>query len=294
MCSAQLAVFRSMNREDSPIPTRVGTRRPSGGAHRQGWLSTIRSVGRTGNVVLAVLAVAEIGAAVYVVRNNNASNSAAAPPPPVRTTTTTTTSSPAASPSLGIEGTSASQAAAPVIAFLGDDWTAGTGASAKATRFSTVVCAQLGAREKNFGVDGTGYAKSSADGGPYETRIAAIVAAHPQVVVVSGGRNDKVDAPATAAEHARALFATLHTKLPSALLIAVAPFWGDSDLPPEMIALGVAVKQGVTAAGGTYLDLPDPIHGHPSFMADAADPNDQGYAAIAAALEPLLVPLLPH
>jgi lysophospholipase L1-like esterase len=256
--------------------------------------------------VLAAFAVAEIGAAVYVVHNNHAPRSNAAAPRPVQTTITsspapTTRSAPTvhiidgstSTASLGVEGTSASRSGGPLIAFLGDDWTAGDGASATSKRFTTLVCAQLGAREKNFGVAGTGYAKSSVAGGPYETRIAAIVAARPQVIVVSGGRNDNVDAPATAAEHARALFATLHAKLPDAVLIAVAPFWGDSDLPPSMVALGSAVRQGVTAAGGTYLDLPDPIHGHPSYMADLADPNNQGYAAIAAALAPDLQPLLP-
>jgi lysophospholipase L1-like esterase len=60
-----------------------------------------------------------------------------------------------------------------------------------------------------------------------------------------------------------------------------------------MISLGAAIEDGVTAAGGTYLDLEDPIHGHPGFMADLADPNDDGYAAIAAALAPELEPLLP-
>jgi lysophospholipase L1-like esterase len=60
-----------------------------------------------------------------------------------------------------------------------------------------------------------------------------------------------------------------------------------------MVALGAAIKNGVTAAGGTYLDIPDPIHGHPDFMADAADPNNQGYAAIAAAVATQLEPLLP-
>ena len=248
--------------------------------------------------MLAVLAVAEIGAAGYVIHNNHAPKSAAAAPGrvhPLPTFTSTAGSAPATgSPSLGIEGTSASQPAAqPVIAFLGDDWTAGTGASGKAQRFTTMVCTQIGAVEKNFGVNGTGYAKSSGDGGPYESRVAAIVAADPQMVVVSGGRNDNVDSPATAAAHARALFTTLHTELPDALLVAVAPFWGDSDLPPSMVSLANAVKRGVTAAGGTYLDVPDPIHGHPSFMADLADPNDQGYAAIAAALTPQLQPLLP-
>lgn len=252
--------------------------------------STIRSVGRTGNIALAVLAVAEIVAAVYVVRNNDHPAPADAASRPIRPVTS---SSP--SPSLGFDASSTSIAGAggPVIAFLGDDWTRGNGASARARRFSTLLCTQLGAQEQNFGVDDTGYAKSGPDGGPYATRIAQIVAADPQVVVVSGGRNDRSDSPATAAAAARALFATLRSRLPDAVLIAVAPFWGDSDLPPEMVALAAAVEDGVTAAGGTYLDIADPIHRHPAFMADAADPNDQGYAAIAAALATRLEPLLP-
>lgn len=257
-------------------------------------------MGRTGTVLLAVLAVVEIGAAVYVVHDTHSSKSAAAPAPTLSTSQPTHSSISiidngpgSGSPSLGIEGTSSSQLTGTLIAFLGDDWTAGAGATGKAQRFTTMVCAQLGAQEANFGADGTGYAKSGADGGPFESRIDAVVAADPQVVIVSGGRNDYVDAPATAAEHARNLFATLHTKLPDAVLIAIKPFWGDSDLPPEMVSLAAAVKQGVTAAGGTYLDLPDPIRGHPSFMADLADPNNQGYAAIATALVPELQPLLP-
>ena len=68
--------------------------------------------------------------------------------------------------------------------------------------------------------------------------------------------------------------------------------WGDSDKPPEVVAVGQAVKSAVTAAGGKYLDIADPLHGHPGFMADAGDPDDDGYAAIAAALEPKLKALL--
>jgi lysophospholipase L1-like esterase len=252
--------------------------------------ATIRVVARVGVVVLAALAVAEIAAAVFVIRDDHSPAPAVAAP---ASTPAVTTSSPP--PSLGVDATSTSRAPASsvLIAFLGDDWTAGTGASRAANRFTTLVAHQLGVAERSFGVAGTGYAKPSAAGGPYFARVAAVVAAHPDVVVVSGGRNDASDSPATAADDARQLFATLHTKLPDAVLIGVAPFWGDSDLPPEMIQLGHAVKAAVTAAGGTYLDLPDPIHGHPSFMADAADPNDQGYAAIAAALAPALQPLLP-
>jgi lysophospholipase L1-like esterase len=239
---------------------------------------------------LAALAVVEIVAAVYVVRSRDDSSTAAATP---HTTPVATSSAPA--PSLGIDGSSTSRPeTGPLIAFLGDDWTRGAGASAPDNRFTTRVCAALGARELNSGVDGTGYAKPGERGGPYATRVAKLVADHPDVVVVSGGRNDSNDNPATARDEINALFAKLHRKLPDAVLVAVAPFWGDSDLPDEMVQLGTAIEDGITAVGGTYLDIEDPIHDHPRFMADLADPNDAGYAAIAAALTPELEGLLPE
>jgi lysophospholipase L1-like esterase len=245
-------------------------------------------VARTGVVVLAALAVVEIVAAVYIVGHNSTSQPVAAAG---TTPVPTKTSKP---PGLGVDATSTSRAPASLlIAFVGDDWTAGIGASGKAKRFTSLVAQQLGVAQRTFGVTGSGYAKPGIDGTTFAGRVAEVVAAKPDVVVVSGGRNDASDSPATAAADARQLFATLHRKLPDAVLIGVAPFWGDSDLPPEMIQLGHAVDAAVTAVGGTYLDLPDPIHGHPSFMADDADPNDRGYAAIAAALAPELQPLLP-
>lgn len=243
-----------------------------------------------------MLAAVVFAAAVYVITNNKAPADRGAAPGSNAAQLQTPTNSPSATASLGVDPTSATStsAASPRIAFLGDDWTAGSGASAKTLRFTTLLCARLHAVERNFGVAGTGYAKPSSTGGPYRSRVAAVVAADPQVVIVSGGRNDQSDDAATASDAAHALFATLHTKLPNAVLIGVAPFWGDSDLPPEMLSLAQAVNDAVTKAGGSYVDLPDPIHGHPAYMADAADPNDKGYEAIAAALEPQVQLLLPH
>lgn len=78
------------------------------------------------------------------------------------------------------------------------------------------------------------------------------------------------------------------------MLIAIAPMWGDSDLPPELVTLAHAVKTGVQAAGGTYLDVKDPLHGKPALMAGAVDPDDAGYAAISKAVEPKLAAVLPQ
>lgn len=180
----------------------------------------------------------------------------------------------------------------PGIAFLGDDYTAGVGASGSGKRFATRLATALNATEKNFGVAGAGYAKAGTGGKRYADRVDAIAAAKPNMVVVSGGRNDLGDDPATLATAAERLFAALRAKLPTAELVAVAPFWGDSDQPRKLTTIGSAVKTAVQKVGGAYLALSDPLYHHPGYMSDGADPNDAGYAAIAGALRPLLASLL--
>jgi lysophospholipase L1-like esterase len=254
-------------------------------------------VKRAADVALAALGVLVIIAAVYVSTHNGPSDTADA-----ASVNTHVPSNVAPPPSSGrpkvrssaSSGTGSASAAADgekVVAFLGDEWTAGAGSSAKASRFTSLLSARLHVTQRNFGAHGGGYGTSSDR---YESSVADIVAAHPDVVVVSGGRNDLSPAHdlIATAEDVDRLFADLHTGLPNARLIAVAPFWGDSDLPQALVTLGREVKDAVTAAHGTYLDIEDPIHGHPGFMADDVDPNDKGHAASAAALETELEPLL--
>jgi acyl-CoA thioesterase I len=179
-----------------------------------------------------------------------------------------------------------------VVAFLGDDYTAGIGASTATARFSTVLCAALHLNERNFGVPRSGYANAGA-GGDYSSRASDVVAARPDVVVVSGGRNDVFDDVDTVAANARDLFAELHSRLPRAVLIAVAPFWGDSAPRPPLAAVARSIRVAVLAVGGTYLGIHDPLRGHPEWMADDADPNNAGYRALAKAIKPRLAARLP-
>lgn len=244
---------------------------------------------RLSSWLVALLAVAVFAAAGYVITKKDPVPDAGAvlPVPGI-----------SAGAATGATGTSptASGSTLPsvrrVAAFLGDDWAAGVGASDKARRFTRLLADRLNLSEQNFGADGTGYAKASGSESAYDARVDDVVAAKPDVVVVSGGRNDTSDYLPTLRKRIKALFAELHDRLPQARLVAVAPMWGDSDTPPELGPVASAIKQYVTAAGGTYLDVADPIHGHPDYMGSAADPNNKGYAAIAAALTPKLRPLL--
>ena len=247
---------------------------------------------RLSSWLIALLALAVFAAAGYVVtKNDPVPDAGQVLPVPGVSTSAAAGTAPVPEDPTDPGGTS-SGSAGRVVAFLGDDWTAGVGAGTKTDRFTSRLADSLGVTEKNFGADGTGYAKSSGADGAYDSRVAAVVAAQPDVVVVSGGRNDTSDYVPTLQNRIKALFAELRDKLPQATIVAVAPMWGDSDAPAELAPVAAAVQQYVTASGGTYLDVADPVHGHPDYMGSAADPNSRGYRAIATALLPKLRALL--
>lgn len=204
---------------------------------------------------------------------------------------TATSGSPSASD--GASGSSGAPQSLDTVVFLGDEYTSGTGGSGTDKGFVALTAEALGVQRHALSVPMGGYAKKSSSGRVYADRIDSVVKLKPEVVVITGGRNDISDDQTTMEQAVADFYSTLHQALPNATLIAVAPFFGDSDAPTELGPVADAVKKGVTGAGGTYLDLPDPLHGHPGYMADAADPNDKGYAAIAKALIPKLTPLLP-
>ncbi|WP_375504114.1 SGNH/GDSL hydrolase family protein [uncultured Jatrophihabitans sp.] len=237
---------------------------------------------RLSSWLVVLLAVAVFAAAGYVITKKD----------PVPDAGTVLPVPAASAPLSSGAGGSTSSAAGKVVAFLGDDWTSGVGASTKAKRFTSLLAGQLDFVEKNFGRDGSGYAKSGGADGAYDSRVDDVAAAKPDVVIVSGGRNDTADYLPTLRARIKALFADLHDRLPNATLIALAPMWGDSEPPADLEPVAAAVKQYVQAAGGTYLDLTDPVRGHPEFMDDDADPNNKGYAAIATALAPKIRSLL--
>lgn len=197
-------------------------------------------------------------------------------------------------PARPTSGASGSSGAAPVVAFLGDDWTSGSGASSPAKRFSTLVSADLHLTEQNFGIAGSGYAKQGRAGGDYLSRVPQVVAANPAMVVVSGGRNDVEGNLAFAAAHAKRLFQLLRSRLPQAVVVAVPPMWGDGDPPTALHKLAHSVHKAVRGAGGHYVGGSDPLQGHPGLMADADHPDDRGYAAIAALVARRIAPFVPQ
>lgn len=179
-------------------------------------------------------------------------------------------------------------------AFIGDSYTAGAGATEDAKRWSTLVAEAQGWEETNLAFGGTGYATAvdgetamdacGADYCPsYAEVIPKVAEASPEVVVVSGGRNDVgrgIDY-----ESISAFYRDLRSALPDAQIVAVSPVWDAREAPAELSAIADAVSEAVTAVGGTYVDVGQPFAGKPEVITDDnVHPNDDGYQLLATAV----------
>ena len=150
--------------------------------------------------------------------------------------------------------------------------------------------------EVNLGQGGTGYSSAVTGSGAqnacglslcpsYDGMIAAAATAKPRIVVVSGGRNEASHDPALIVAGISKFFSDLHAALPDAKIYATSPLWDATPPPAALRLIAQSVRDSVTAAGGTYLDIGQPLTGKPDLIIpDGIHPNDAGHAAIAAAI----------
>lgn len=183
---------------------------------------------------------------------------------------------------------------APVVAFYGDSYTLGTGASSEAKRWSTIICRQRGWREFNPSVNGLGFVNNRAADGVDEP--ALIVAQHPDIVFITMGLNDNFSYARSAAQIHRAIIgdlAGLARQLPDARFIVVEPFWYTDERPASLGVISGWVRDEAAVIGADYIaGASHWIEHHPEWMAsDGLHPNDAGYAHIATKMDAALTEL---
>jgi acyl-CoA thioesterase I len=241
--------------------------------------SVLRRVGPAGIVVILMVPVAVVLLAFAMHRTPSARVSFALP-----TATATRSASAQFPPPAGATTTRQ------LVAFLGDSYAAGAGATRASSGWTDRVSHHLGWVEKNFSAYAASYSTLGEPGETsYRARIHALVATHPQIVVVSGGRADVHVGATQFRSDVRATLVGIHAGLPKAKIIVVSPTWGNSPAPAKLTALKAIVRAEARRAGADYLDIGEPMAGHKDLMAaDGWQPNDAGHAAIAAAVEKAL------
>jgi lysophospholipase L1-like esterase len=175
------------------------------------------------------------------------------------------------------------------VAFYGDSYTLGTGASNPGKRWSTIVSRERNWDEFNPSVNGLGFVNNRSVYGKGDLP-SLIIDARPDIVIVTMGLNDNFSYDSSADDiHARIDddFTRLHTALPDARIVVVEPFWYTDERPESVDVIAGWVRD---AAGGIDADyIPGAsrwIEGHPEWMADdGLHPNDDGYAAMAARMD---------
>jgi lysophospholipase L1-like esterase len=182
----------------------------------------------------------------------------------------------------------------PVVAFYGDSYTRGTGATDPSRRWSTLVCEKRGWAEVNPSVDGLGFVNNREllDGDLVEN----IVAEQPDIVIVTMGLNDNFSMPGRASAIEEAITGDLEAfadELPDARIIVVEPFWYTDERPRSVDTIIGWVRGSAAAIDAEYISGASRwLEGHPEWMAaDGIHPNNDGYAEIASRMDTALTDL---
>jgi lysophospholipase L1-like esterase len=183
----------------------------------------------------------------------------------------------------------------PLVAFYGDSYTLGTGASDASLRWSSAICEQRGWTEFNPSVNGLGFVRNRPMFGDGDLPDQ-IIDQHPDIVFVTMGLNDNFGYSQDA-ERIRTQIVDdldrLVAALPDARFIVVEPFWYTDERPDSVEIIIDWVHESADRIGADW--IPGASHwieGHPEWMAaDGLHPNDNGYAEMAERMDEELTKL---
>jgi len=190
--------------------------------------------------------------------------------------------------------TSDTDSASPLtkVAFYGDSYTLGTGASELPKRWSTIISTERNWDEFNPSINGLGFINNRMKfvTGDLPDRI---IKAEPDIVFITMGLNDNFSydfAGDAIHDQIDDDFARLAEALPSAHFIAVEPFWYTDERPDSIAVISGWVQAAAADIGADYIaGASHWIEGHPEYMAaDGLHPNDLGYAEMARRMDDAL------
>lgn len=127
---------------------------------------------------------------------------------------------------------------APVVMFLGDSYTTGQLGQIPERTYAAETARILGWQVIIGGYRGTGFVAKGHVGKTFTTLYDEQLAWRPapDMVIVSGGHNDRPYRPAAVAEAARRLFTTIQQRWAGTPVVLLGPMWG-GDPKPDVLAI---------------------------------------------------------
>lgn len=141
----------------------------------------------------------------------------------------------------------------------------------------------------NLASDGSGFVTAGDNNDTFADQIKAAIDLKANIVVLSGSSNDLGQSDAAIKAATDAAITELHTALPNAQIIAVSGIWGDTTMPEQMKTINDDVESAVSAVGGAYLQIGQPLEGKTALMqADDVHPTATGQTFIAQRVQKAL------
>jgi acyl-CoA thioesterase-1 len=143
----------------------------------------------------------------------------------------------------------------------------------------------------NDGCDGAGVL--SPGGGKCNTDFSGIIAneagTHPNIVIFEGSSNDFGEDNDQLEAATLTELQTIRAEFPLAQIVGLSTLWGSTAPPAELAVVNAQVEEAVTDVGGTYIDIGQPMEGHPELMqSDDVHPTAAGQIVLASTIETAL------
>jgi acyl-CoA thioesterase-1 len=109
---------------------------------------------------------------------------------------------------------------------------------------------------------------------------------HPDLIIIEGSSNDFGESNSQLLAATGSALTSLRSEFPNADIIGLSTVWSETEPPAQLADINSQVQQAVTAVGGHYLDIGQPLGGHPELMQDDdVHPTVAGQAVLASAIQ---------
>jgi acyl-CoA thioesterase-1 len=176
----------------------------------------------------------------------------------------------------------------PSVVAIGDSIMKGHGLTPEQA-WPALMAEQEHWRLDNLACDGAGFLTVGNDtdcGDTFAGLVEEAAALHPRTVIIEGSSNDFGQSDTDLLPETVAQIAQLRAALPHAQIIGLSTLWGDTAVPDQLTDVNAQVRTAVEKVGGRYLDIGQPLSGHPEWMqSDDIHPTAAGQLAIFGAVQ---------
>lgn len=169
----------------------------------------------------------------------------------------------------------------PRVVTLGDSLMSGFGLSSREA-WPRLLADSARLPLTNLACPGMGFVVQGECGTPYAGLVPAVAALQPDVLIVQSSSNDFWEDDDEIRYDTADTVASLHAAVPDARIVALSTIWNDDpQVPDDTAVTSDALRDAVEAVGGTYIDVGQPLAGHPEWLqSDDVHPTARGQKAI--------------